>query len=893
MADIAVEYLLRKLEDWIFKETNKLRAAQVSKIKAEFEEIRPFLKYADWKMVITEDKKFEKWVLGVKDIACEVENVIDDDCYNRKETSEFSVSSLVALMGESFNYFLYGKAEVNPHPSIAFLQKRVTEKLKEVEVRKHISWFNSLNEGDDKHNWHLLSFTPKIHLNQMVGRDREVKMLKDWLLQDYVSTPCLIALTGSSGIGKTAVAETVYESVKMYFGCASRVLVSGRPNMDILKDMYMGFLQTPCSMIDEKDEKAMANRICRYLTGKNFLLVVDDLDSLDAWEDVKLALPMTGRGRILVTTRNSEFFTLPCKHVLHLDSLVPKDALALLHRSVCQQVYNLSEVLWPPSVEPVVEKILQISDSHPLVIAVLGGMLSTANFKEPREWDKVLSMLKETGECWPHFNMIEKVLLVSYFSLPPRLKCCFLYCGVFPSHYEIPFKRMIRILVAEGFIASQMLGMTEEEMAEKLLNELIQRNLIGVIKLGIDGEIISCRTIRLIQDFIIKMVRRDYFGVMSRSNQHIMPSNATRILAVHGVIPNTMSSFNTLNIRSLLLFGEGGFWDPSILLNSLSNIKFLRVLELQNSPIDALPDSVGDLVLLRYLSLRGTRICNLPSSIITLHELQTLDIRDTHVRALPGGFDGLKMLRHLLLSDSCSNRVVKLDGDIMFYKDLQTLAGIKLTQQVALGLKFLPQLLKLSVGEVEGRNSSHLSKSIDQMKNLSSLTIKCAWRKEIQIQTSSPPENLEKLRVGGWIKDLLGWVCTLKSLKYLYLQDCMLTNDPISGLQHLPSLIVVSLCKSYKGNHMICDDPAGFPKLKKLSLLNLQELEEWTKIEDGSMRNLETIIIAKSPKLKLLPYGLENLTNLRTLQIEDMPAEFVREARDTPLPAGAHLSVVR
>lgn len=434
--------------------------------------------------------------------------------------------------------------------------------------------------------------------------------------------------------------------------------------------------------------------------------------------------------------------------------------------------------------------------------------------------------------------------------------------------------------------------MTEEEIGKHLLNNLIRRNLIEVARVGANGEVVSCRLLRLMQHFILKTMNKDFLRIMSNKIQHIS-SKATRVLVIHGMINNFIPDVNTTPIRSLLLFREDGFWSPSILLNSFSNIKFLRVLELQNSPIDALPDAVGDLVLLRYMNLRGTRIHNLPSSLKSLHELQTLDIRNTYVRALPGGIDNLKMLRHLLLADSFSNRVVKLDGDLMFCKDLQTLAGIKLTQQIAFGLTYLPQLLKLSVGEVEGRGTSlQLSKSIDLMKNLNSLTIKCAWRKEIQIQASNPLENLEKLRIEGWIRNLLGWVCKLKSLKYLHLKDCMLTEDPISSLQYLPSLTILTICNAYKGNNMCSDDAAGFPNLKELSLMNLAGLEEWTRIEEGSMRSLHTLIIAKCPQLKLPPKGLQNLTKLNMLLVKSMPAEFVRETRELPLHAGLQFSTV-
>ncbi|THG12639.1 disease resistance protein RPM1-like isoform X1 [Camellia sinensis] len=900
MAEVAVEYLLSKLEVWIVNETNKKRLDEATQIKNEFERIKPFLRYADWKRLISGDSVVETWVLDVVDLAREVENLIDQDWYDRRHTTGLTLSYLWELVGNSFNYSNVNDNNNSSVFSLTLLRKRVCEKLKGVQVKKHLSLFSSSVEAiDERQIRNSKTFTANLSLTHMVGRDTEVTMLKELLLREDVDALHLIAVTGVGGIGKTTLAKTVYECAKRYFDCAAWVFVSDRPARFILRDVFMGFSEKWPEMMhgnnfNEMDEKELARRIFDFLDGKKFLLVLDDLDALSTLEDVKCALPQRCRGKVLMTTQSSGFTSVICKHVVHLEPLLPKDALELLQSRACFQHHDLGEALWPSSVEPVVQKILQICEGLPIAVATVGAMLSKSLLKEPRVLDSIFCMLKEAKEGRPQSSLIQIIFMVSYFSLPPTLKCCFLYCGLFPSHYEIPCKRLIRIWVAEGFIATELLGMTQEEIAKNLLDELIQRNLFEVGRLGANGEVISCKLLCLIRNFIIEVLNKDHFCILSDSGgRNICPLEATRMLSIHGQIKNVFPSLNSKPIRSMLLFSENEQWTPSVLLNSLCNIRFLHVLELKQIPIGALPDEIGNLVLLHYLGLRGTGICNLPSTLQNLRDLQTLDVRDTYVRALPSGFDGLKMLRHVLLADSFSKRVVKLEGNIMFLKDLQTLAGIKLTEHIATELKYLPQLVKLSVGEIEGRgNCSQFSESVSLMKNLNSLTINCAWRKKIHLQISNPLENLEKLRVGGWVEDLLSWVCTLKSLKYLYLRDNMLVSDPISALQHLPNLTLLSLQNVYRGKLMCCDDVSGFPNLKKLSILNFEELEEWTKIEDGSMARLEILIITKCPKLRLPPKGLQNLTNLQMLQMKDMPTEFVTEVREIPRRAGLDFVVV-
>ena len=74
----------------------------------------------------------------------------------------------------------------------------------------------------------------------------------------------------------------------------------------------------------------------------------------------------------------------------------------------------------------------------------------------------------------------------------------------------------------------------------------------------------------------------------------------------------------------------------SLLETYISRFKYLRVLDLENSSFEVLPNSIGSLKHLRYLNLTEYRkIKQLPDSICKLHSLQTL---------LLGGFNNLEWL---------------------------------------------------------------------------------------------------------------------------------------------------------------------------------------------------------------------------------------------------------
>ncbi|KAJ6734918.1 DISEASE RESISTANCE PROTEIN RP [Salix purpurea] len=764
MAEVAVEYLVRKLKDRILFETDKRSAAELNSIKIEFEKLRPYLKNADWRKMMVADNSIVKWVTDVINLVYEVEDVIDKDC-GRIKQSYGSLSSLVDFVSEFFNY---GTTSNKPQISYKSLLVHVSEKFKELEAtRKHLSLYGDITKARHENLIQHSKSSHKLPLTNMIGRNKEFMMLKELLLQVVeADRPYLVAVTGNEGVGKTTLVLRVYESVQKHFDCSAWLSVCGRSITGILRNMAADFSRShsgmkPLSNLDKKGDKDLANMIQDYLGGVFSILI-------HYWQKMVWGLL---RGRALL------------------------------------QQYVLGEVPWPSTVKLVEKKILHICEGIPLSIATMGSLLSTINLEEVENWNEVLHMLEEANQCMPQSDLIKKVIT--------------------PVH-----------------------------------------------------------------DFICDMSQKDQIFSVYESTHQVWPLKASHFVAIHGEIDNITPNPLPREIRSFHFFG-GRSNQTGILLNLVSKVKLLHVLDLQNIPIDTLPDEIGDLVELRYLDLRNTGLHELPSSLQNLCELQTLDVRNTPVRALPSGFDNLKMLKHLLLADSYGNRVVKLDAEIMFLKDLQTLAGVKLTQNVALGLNHLPKLLKLSVGEVEGgKNSLCLSESINQMKDLNSLTIKCAWRKEVQIQISNPLDNLEKLRVGGWIRDLQMWISRLSSLKYLHLWDCMLNQDPISSLQHLPNLVVLSLSKAFKGKQISCDNIAGYPKLKRLSIFHFEELAEWTKIEEGSMEKLQILTIGWCRKLKLPPRGLESLKDLETLQITRMSLEFAEEAKAISRSSGLNFSVV-
>jgi len=114
--------------------------------------------------------------------------------------------------------------------------------------------------------------------------------------------------------------------------------------------------------------------------------------------------------------------------------------------------------------------------------------------------------------------------------------------------------------------------------------------------------------------------------------------------------------------RSITVFGHANA------APQLTNLKVVRVLDLEGCDGPVCLDGLCKLVLLRYLSLRGTAASELPAAIGDLRCLETLDVRSTKVEEVPVSILRLENLMHLLAGSA------KVPEGIVKMKALQTLS---------------------------------------------------------------------------------------------------------------------------------------------------------------------------------------------------------------------------
>ncbi|KAM3251025.1 hypothetical protein P3L10_005095 [Capsicum annuum] len=338
------------------------------------------------------------------------------------------------------------------------------------------------------------------------------------------------------------------------------------------------------------------------------------------------------------------------------------------------------------------------------------------------------------------------------------------------------------------------------------------------------------------RDVANQMLKEERFGsILEEVNKTIQERQ--RKLVIYEDVDSIPSDISKLNVRSHLMF---------------------RVNELSFSALQKLL-RFGNLMHLRYLDLQGTLINDLPKSVKNLRNLRTLDVRNTGVKHLPAGINELQHLRHLLLSSfrDRENGFLKMDGGGKHFVKLQTLSGIESDEDLVKQLRNLTSLRKLYIGKMTQANSGDFCQSLERMTKLRSLTV----LSESPLDQSIKMESLTK---------------STKNLEKLKLQN-FLTEDPFPFLGKLPSLAILTLASSAYKNSIVNFPPGGFPKLKLLRILGMENWTTWMPIEKGSMPEIQFLLIADCPRLTSLPDGFNHLTSLDDLTFMGMSLVFAHK----------------
>ncbi|KAF7105565.1 hypothetical protein CFC21_106357 [Triticum aestivum] len=557
-----------------------------------------------------------------------------------------------------------------------------------------------------------------------VGMDTPRDELLDLIQQEQKLK--VITIVGFHGMGKTLLANHVYKAIESKSEYEARAWLPPRKlggsgaAADVLKEILwqLGHLPLPTS----GGLTQLKASIKKCIGTKRFFIVIDDLQTVAYWHDMKKAF-MGLSGRFLVTTAiqhvaNTCSSSVVCDHVYTMATLSDQHSRQLFFNEAFQDDEP------PLDAEELGSAALKKCDGLPLALVTTARFFQSAGNPTPMKWAKLCADLGTHLESDELFARMRRVLVQSYTSLGSQVARIFLlYLGTYPSGRPIKKKRLLRRWLSEGLSPGDN-ACSALNTAIINFNKLVDRSIIQPMDAsGNSTEVKTCHTHGMMREFVLRKSMSDNFVTVlynGQSNPSI-PSNIRR-LALHHARPREVQGLTL--VRSLTILGEA---HPSVL--DFSKYELLRVLDLEECVV-----SLGDghlklictkLLLLRYLCLGAAVIAtSLPKEISKLQVLDTLDVRNTPIEILQTQVLELPCLVHLfgkfkLKQDVGGWRMSKLQAWLSMKSKLETLAGFVLenskSQEFAQLMYNMNDLTKVKIlceSTADTSSSSHLSKAI-------------------------------------------------------------------------------------------------------------------------------------------------------------------------------------
>lgn len=477
---------------------------------------------------------------------------------------------------------------------------------------------------------------------RLVGFDGKVEDVSKTVMDAGGSNGLrIVSIVGMAGSGKTTLANAVYRRLQAdnTFQCSAFVSIGPKPDMvKTVKDMLS---RLGDGHRGGEDISQLIPRVRGILEKKRYLAWIDDIWSSEQWGVIRCCFPDNSLGsRIITTSRND---ALPTNHHYGSSKFVYK--IGLLTDNEARELFLKkafsSRNDCPQHLVDAFTKVLRRCAGLPLAVLSVAAKLAHKQSRE--EWEKHgLNLLYSSHSDGS--DGLKQILHLSYSDLQPQLRSCLLYLSIFPENSEVETDRLVRRWIAEGLIAA-----SNEDTAISSLNELIGRNLVQPLDLNHDGIPRCCRVHPVIYDFIVCMSMQDNFTTVTDA-QHVPINNKTVRRLSLNLKSNSKQdqpaarneTTDLSHARSVTVFGHASATP------NLTDLKVVRVLDLEGCKGPVCLDGLCKLVLLRYLSLRGTDVSELPAAIGDLRCLETLDVRSTKVEELPPSIVRLQKLMHLL-----------------------------------------------------------------------------------------------------------------------------------------------------------------------------------------------------------------------------------------------------
>ncbi|KAB2086652.1 hypothetical protein ES319_A04G046900v1 [Gossypium barbadense] len=827
-------------------------------------QIKAVLKHAEEKQIKDEDEGVKNWLDDLQDLAYDVDDILDEFAYEElrlrlQETqAQASTSKVQKLIPTCCTRANFSPSSFMFNSKMISKIQEITDRLNSLNTRRSSLGLSEIMSQGATSKGKKPRLQPTSLMDgavEYVGRANEKQEMLELLKSNNSDGVCVLSIVGMGGMGKTTLAQLVYNdpSIKESFDHKAWVCVSDEFDaVNITKTILQSITSEPCTY---NDLNLIQVKLKENLSGKRFLLVLDDIWNESYTDWTILRAPFEAGTKIIVTTRLEKVSSnVDSVKAFYLDKLSYHDCLSIFAQHALK-ARNFDGHL---QFKEVGENIVRRCNGLPLAEKAIGSLLRTV--KDHSEWERIYE-----SEIW---NLPEDpcgiipALRLSYHYLPPHLKRCFAYCSIFPKDYEFEEEEIILLWRAEGFLQpkakTQAKGLGNQyfqdlvsrsffQISSKDKSRFVMHDLMNDLSQLVAGEI-CCK---------LEGDKQQNFSHRSRHSSYVFDD------PFHSV-KKFEAFYQTTCLRSFLRLMPpryGNSYLTNVVLEDLlPRLSYLRVLSLSGYLIYDLPDFFENLKLLRYLNLSTTAITCLPDSLCTLYHLETLLLRNcSRLKNLPSKFENLVNLHFLDIRGADSMEKMPSGFDQLI--KLQTLSDF-----------------------VIGEGDGHLIRELKILSNLrgnfclSGLeNVNGQDAREAKLNEKLGIDVLE-LRWGTYLENntrkkeveerVLEFLCPQKKLKQLIIANyggakfSTWIGNP--SFQNLSSLKLCN-CKNCKSLPSV----GRLPLLKDLSIIGLDQVQKigvefFGENELKPFASLEILSFKRDEKVLKFP-------SLRELSIVDCP----------------------
>ncbi|CAL9180518.1 unnamed protein product, partial [Musa hybrid cultivar] len=878
------------------------------------------------------DESVRLWLSELKDVAYDAQDAVEEYEYEvlraKAESRSRGGGRHKGKHVEVCDYSISAPSRISFPEDLASKLKKIRERFDEITGEwkaLRLGKKHGKRRRDESGNCRQTSscFDESIVFGREDEKEKLIGLLlseADDIIDGRGGTVSLIPIIGMGGVGKTTLAQLVYNDprVSNYFDTRGWICVSEEFDVvGLTRKILVSFFKTT---VDYTELNELQQELKENLQGKKFLLVLDDVwnEKPSLWELVKVPLLKAGVGKVIVTTRNE------C--VARIMQTMEPLSLNILSFDKCWMLFeklaleSLESSSRHNNLVDIGRKIVEKCKGLPLAVKVIARALSYED--DEGKWMDILE-----SELWESVDAnleILPALKISYDCLPIDLKRCFRYLSLFPKDTVLYERYIVHLWMSQGLLRPPR-SKQAEDIGSDYVRNLVERSILQIKGIRTGGHALDPEEEKelvmhdLVHDLAQSVSQGESLSIAANKLASKFQRDGDKLQRVRHLYlvfddrmaPRDLEALVKLKRLRTLITAAPHFMEAytfEFIDELFHNLKCLRALDFSHTNIAGLPDSIGDLKLLRYLSIEGNETDSLPESICSLYNLQILNVTATfYLKELPSGIVNLPNIRHLMLNES----------GVAIPRGLGKLTNLQTLDCIALG----PTSWRYEIEELKGLvnhkgklifyNLRYVDKYVAQTETplktkdrIEFLTLD--WYEDAPYEHQGMDDDttkqvLECFRPHPTLKQLIiyayggarfaTWVgdSSFSKLVNIEMAICWKCNL-LPPLGQLPSLRVLSIY-DFPGLQRIGREfcgvgsaTKGFPSLETLTFSCISNCEEWDGVEADDFPRLLQLTIDRCPKLRIFPrHPFSSLRKLELSQFGDISddAPFISFDDDT------------